>query len=76
MKKLMEIVTESLEVDASVVSEDLVFREHASWNSLTALSLITAIEDELGIMLGDTDIRAVKTVKELSDLVAMRTNGA
>ncbi len=76
MNKVLEIMAESLEVDASEVSGELVFRDHLGWNSLAALSLITAIEDECGVVLGDTDLRGVKTVQELADLVAKRSEHA
>ena len=44
MNRVLEIMAESLEVETANVNMDLVFRDHANWDSLAALSLITAIE--------------------------------
>jgi len=76
MNRLLEIVAESLEVDATDVRANLLFREHTDWNSLAALSLITAIEDEFGVVLGDSDLRAVQTAGELWELVEKRASRA
>lgn len=70
MTKIFEIMAESLEIDVGDIGTDLIFREHGSWNSLAALSLITALEDEFGVVLGDTDLQEVITVQDLMDFVA------
>ena len=73
MNKVCELLAESLEVDLKEVGLDLVFREHERWDSLAALSLITAIEDDFGLVLGDVDLQKLVTVQDLADLISKRS---
>lgn len=70
MSNLTELLAESLEVDIDEVGMDLNFKNHPRWDSLAALSLITAIEDEFGLILSDTDLKKLHTVQNLCDFVA------
>ncbi len=69
MNNLTELLSEALEVAASEISADMDFKNHEKWDSLAALSLITAIEDDFGFVLSDSDLRKLTTVQDLSDYV-------
>lgn len=56
MDKYNEIFKEIFEIDDTELNEDFTFRNVASWDSLTHLSLITMIEDTFGIMFDTDDI--------------------
>ncbi|MCQ2346453.1 MAG: acyl carrier protein [Paludibacteraceae bacterium] len=45
------------------------FREVEGWVSLTALLVITMIDDEYGIVLPPEEMRQTNTIQELFDLV-------
>lgn len=69
MINLTELLSEALEVDASEISMDMEYKSHSKWDSLAALSLITAIEDEVGLVLSDSDLRKLTTVQNLYDYI-------
>lgn len=69
MNNLTELLAEALEVDVSQISVDTDYKNHEKWDSLAALSLITAIEDEFGLVLSDSDLKKLTTVQNLSDYV-------
>ena len=69
MNNLSELLSEALEVDVSQINLDLEYKKHEKWDSLAALSLITAIEDEFGMVLSDSILQKLDTVQKLSDYV-------
>ena len=73
MNKVSELLAESLEVDVTELSLDLNFKTHPKWDSLAALTLITAIEDEFGLVLSDTDLKKLVTLQDLSNVIDIRT---
>jgi acyl carrier protein len=72
MIKIYEILAESLEIDISKVEPAFIYRNHESWDSLAALTFITAIEDEFGLVLGDTELQSAITAQDLANLVVSR----
>jgi acyl carrier protein len=54
---------------ASSFAADTRFRELAEWDSLIALSVIAAIDEECKKTISGSDIREVNTIQELYDLV-------
>lgn len=69
MSKINELLSEALEVDVSEICMNMEYKDHAKWDSLAALSLITAIEDDFGLVLGDSELKKLNTVQSLSDYV-------
>lgn len=51
-----------------------IFREIDEWSSITALSVISMIDDEYGFMLRGTDIRGVRTIQDLYMVVESRVS--
>lgn len=45
------------------------FRELEEWGSLTALSIMDMVEEEMGIEITGADLRNTKTIEELYNLV-------
>ncbi len=45
------------------------FREFDEWDSLTALSVIAMVDEEMEKQITGTDIRSVSTIEELYKLV-------
>lgn len=48
------------------------FRELNEWGSLTLLSVISVIDDEMDVQLTGADLRSVNTIEELYNLIQSR----
>ena len=48
---------------------DTVYGELEEWGSLSALSIISMIDEEFDKFLTGADLRSVSTIKELYDLI-------
>jgi acyl carrier protein len=72
MDKLIAGLAEILEEESSALSPQTRFREHKRWDSLAGLSLLTLIEDEYGVVMGGTDLKAVNTVDALMSEIEAR----
>ena len=69
MIKFIELLAESLGVSSSDISLNLVFRSHPKWDSLAALTMITAIEDDFGLILNDMELQKLITVQDLINFI-------
>lgn len=69
LEKVKNIVSETIGVDASSVSEDTVFADLGA-DSLDLLELVTAFEDEFGMTIPDDDLASIKSVKDAVDAIA------
>lgn len=69
MRTFIEIVAECLEVEDVTLQEDFQFKMHPKWDSLAALGLIVAIEDEYGVVLNDGDLQNLHTLQDLAKFV-------
>jgi acyl carrier protein len=69
---VLEIVAEVLECAPESISEEFAFRADPRWDSLAALTLITSIEDEFGIVVSGTELEGIGTVAELGALLDSR----
>lgn len=45
------------------------YRELDEWGSLTTLSIISEIDDEMDVQLTGADLRSVNTIEELYNLI-------
>lgn len=55
-------------------SLDTNFWELDEWSSLTALSVVLMIEEEYGVALRSADVKGVRTIHELFDVVKERVH--
>ncbi len=60
------------DLDGEVLAPDTLFREVDSWSSLTALSIISMIDEEYGVQLRGDDIRASQTLQDIFDKVVAK----
>lgn len=51
---------------------DTVFKSLDEWGSLTALSIISMIDEEFDLMLTGADLRSVNTIEELYGLITSK----
>ena len=54
------------------LAPDTPFREIDAWSSLTALSIISMIDEEYDVQLTGADIRASKTIQDIFDKVVAK----
>ncbi|WP_332456911.1 acyl carrier protein [Petrimonas sp.] len=52
-----------------IFSSDTVYKDLDEWSSLTALSIIAMVDEELDKRITGADIRNSSTIEELYDLV-------
>lgn len=55
--------------DESLFTPETRYRELDEWGSLTSLSIISVIDDELDVQITGADLRSVNTIEELYNLV-------
>lgn len=56
----------------SVFTPDTDFWELDEWSSIVALSVVLMIEEEYGVSLRRADVKGVRTIQELFDVVKER----
>lgn len=58
-------------VDPSEVAfcPETKFHELSGWTSMTALLVITVIEENFGVLISSDEFRSVQTIQELYDLI-------
>lgn len=74
LEKIIDIISEQLEIDKSVIKENSAFTDDLGAGSLDMIDLAMSIEDEFGIELPDDDLDKVKTVGELAKYIEARIN--
>ena len=67
--ELREIVAEILEVEEDILVDGFEHANHPNWDSLAILSFMTAIQDEVGILLDNASLKSCVTVEELHSLI-------
>ena len=63
--KIMEIIIEQLQVDESEITMETNLMKDLSADSLDAVEIIMAIEDEFGIEIPDEEAETIQTVQDL-----------
>lgn len=61
-EKLVAIFVEELEIEASIVTDDLEYASIPQWDSIAHMGLIAAIEEAFDIMLDTNDIVDMSSV--------------
>ena len=69
-KQLLEAVKSAFDdVDTSNFSIETNFKENEEWSSLTALSLITILDDSFGKTVNGEALSKIATIQELYDFI-------
>lgn len=69
-EKIINIISEQLEIDKSVIKETSSFAEDLGAGSLDMIDIAMSIEDEFGVELSDSAIEKIKTVGDLIEYIA------
>ena len=68
-EKIKEIIMEQLQVEESEITMDTNLMKDLSADSLDAVEIIMAIEDEYGIEIPDEEAENIQTVSDLVKFV-------
>ena len=70
--KVKEIIIDQLDVDASAITPDTSLTKDLEADSLDAVEIIMAIEDEFDIEVPDEDAEKFQTVSDIVNYVESR----
>ena len=61
-----------MEDDPSVVVAETKFRDLGSWDSLTAMAVITMTEDEYQVKINEATFRSFETVEDIYNYISVQ----
>ena len=68
--KLIELIKDIFEdIDTSNFDLETEFKNNDEWDSMTALTLITVIDQEFGISISGEKIKEFDTIKDILDFL-------
>lgn len=65
----LENIAEILDLDVEELKEETVLEEYEEWDSVAILSFIALMDEEFGKAVKGAEIRKLKTVKDLMDMM-------
>ena len=74
-QKLTDIFRKTFFQPTLEIHEGMTANDVEGWDSLSHINLVLAIEDEFGISLTTRDVRSMKNVGDLIQLVARKAPG-
>ena len=67
--RLTPIFRDVFDDEALIVSEGMTAEDVAAWDSLSHLNMIVAVEKAFGVKFSVRDVRSLKNVGELIDMI-------
>jgi acyl carrier protein len=75
-EKVKEIVVRELSVPESQVTEDATFQGDLNADSLDAVELVMAFEDEFDVEIPDEEAEGITTVRQAVEYLEKKAGGA
>ena len=72
-ERVKEVLTESLGVDDSEITDDASFQEDLNADSLDLVELIMSLEEEFGTEISDEDAERIRTVGDAVEYIDERS---
>ncbi len=72
--KVKEIIINELKVDADKITLDTNLKDDLGADSLDAVEIVMALEDEFNISIPDEEIQNISTVKKLVEYIESKLN--
>ncbi|AXH98448.1 acyl carrier protein [Sporosarcina sp. PTS2304] len=69
-KKLKQVFAESLNIDPSIVVDDLTFNSIPEWDSIAHMALVTEIDDVFDIMLDTDDVLDMSSFAKAKEILS------
>jgi len=74
--ELIALLTESIEAEPGRLTPETRIADVPEWNSLGWLSIMSELDDRVGLQIGSRDIQGFRTVQDVIDFVAAKTAAA
>ena len=68
-EKVKEIIVNTLGCDEDKITMEATIADDLGIDSLDAVELVMAIEEELGVKIPDEELANMKTVKDIADCI-------
>ena len=68
-EKLLNILAEQLDMDASEIKDDMSFTDDLDMDSLDMVEMTVELEQELGVTFEQEKLAEIKTIGELVSLI-------
>jgi len=65
IEKLIQIFQSEFPEVSQKFTPETRFREISTWDSLTAMSILTTIEEQFGVVLAEKDFKLMQTIEEV-----------
>ncbi len=69
----LPLFAEALEVDESALSLDTRIEDVEEWNSIGWLTIMSLVDEQLGVQIESKAIRGFKTVRDVVDYLGTKT---
>ena len=76
VQELVELFAEGLEVDASTLAPDTRIADVEEWNSIGWLTIMSLVDERLGVQIESKAIRSFQTVQDVVDYLSVKTANA
>jgi acyl carrier protein len=70
---VLALFAEALEVDPGKLSMDTRIEDVEEWNSIGWLTIMSMVDEQLGVQIESKAIRGFKTVREVVDYLGTKT---
>ena len=70
---VIELIAEALEVDTSSLSMDTRIDSVEEWNSIGWLTIMSLVDEQLGVQIESKAIRSFQTVRDVVDYLGTKT---
>ncbi len=68
-KRKLELIAEALDLEIGDITPGTVLDSLDEWDSIAAISFIAMMDDEFGKTVKGTDLKELKTISELMELM-------
>ncbi len=65
----LSLIENCMDIELGTLKEQDLLADYEEWDSLTALSVIAIVSEKYNIMLTGEELKRVKTVSELLELI-------
>jgi acyl carrier protein len=75
-QEMLALFAEGLEVDVATLSSDTVIADVDEWNSLGWLTIMSLVDEQLGVQLSAQEIRSFVRARDVMDALRAKTAAA
>lgn len=72
LEQIKKVLTDAINVDEALVTEDANLKDDLDIDSLSAVELALELETEFNITIEDEELAKLETVKDIMDLIASK----